>query len=377
MKRFEEKLNNMKFSENEKAELIKVLESMKQKNENKNILGVKRIIAVSAAAAAIMSVSAMALSLTGGQLGKYFESSSEASKEMLEQGLYKINRSESYNGWTVSLTDCVGDDTNVYIGIDVSAPEGTVLTIEEDPEAGFTFDDYEIKFSELGIFDDVRKSWGIRQLDDDNPNDNKVSMVFEISTYKPAIGKTVNIELGDFFDYWWSDRYTDQAVKHEKTELTEGIRGHKFKFDNVKLDYSDQTIRMAPDIPVEIFSGKAVLTNLEISPLSVTATVNGGSCDNHHYRAASRPELVSEAWGEEYTPDGTRYNDFCDYDLTIEFVMDDGTVYNYRRGGGSCEDDPQKGAYLTVNRTYDKLIDLSQLKSVIICGTEIKMENNM
>ena len=63
MKRFEEKLNNMKFSENEKAELIKVLESMKQKNENKNILGVKRIIAVSAAAAAIMSVSAMALSL--------------------------------------------------------------------------------------------------------------------------------------------------------------------------------------------------------------------------------------------------------------------------------------------------------------------------
>ncbi|MCD8036278.1 MAG: hypothetical protein LUE88_02700 [Clostridiales bacterium] len=84
---------------------------------------------------------------------------------------------------------------------------------------------------------------------------------------------------------------------------------------------------------------------------------------------------MAEAWGEENTPDGTRFNDFCDMDLTMEFVMKDGTVYEYRRGHGSCEDDPEAegGTYVEMNRTYDKFIDISQIQYVVVCGTEIEL----
>lgn len=366
---FNKEIDEIKFSEEEKKSLAERLRTAAEAENagKKPKRFYKRGIIAAAAAVAVMSVTAAAVGISGQNIKKYFGGSSEASELMLDKGTYQINRSETYNGWTVSLTDCAGDDSNLYIGIDVTAPEGTVL---ENYERYYHFDDYDISF---GLFDDIRSSWGVREVEDEDPTDNKLSFVFEIVTHEPVQGKTADIMLSDFIDWWWEDRYTENAVQHEGSELTEAVRGHKFKFKDVRLDYTNQTIRLEPNVPVEIFSGEATLTKLEISPISVTARIVGGSCDDHHNKAASRPELVAETWGEEYTPDGTRRNDFCDLDLTIEFVMKDGSVYDYRHGHGSCEDDPnaEGGTYIEMTRSYSKLIDISQIEYVVVCGTEV------
>ncbi len=355
-------IDEIKFSDEEKAALT---ERLKKAAGSGNASGkriYKRGFVAAAAAVAAMSVTVAAVGTSGQTVKKYFGGSSEAAETMLEDGTYQINQSRTYNGWTVTLTDCAGDDTNLYIGIDVAAPEGTVL----NNEYGYRFEDYDISF---GLFDYTKSSWGVREVEDEDISDNKVSFVYEISTGEPAEGKTVNITLGDFFEMQYSKEMEDWV----SSERTKSLSGHEFKFKNIKLDYTNQTIRLEPNVPVEIFSGEATLTKLEISPISVTARVSGGSCDDHHYRAASHPELVTEAWGEEYTPDGTRYNEFCDYDLTMEFVMKDGSVYEYKSGHGGCEDDPnaEGGSYVEMNRTYDKLIDISQIQYVVVCGTEI------
>ena len=38
-----------------------------------------------------------------------------------------VGKSVTVDGWTATITDCVGDDCTVYLGIEVEAPEGTVL----------------------------------------------------------------------------------------------------------------------------------------------------------------------------------------------------------------------------------------------------------
>ena len=50
----------------------------------------------------------------------------------MEDGIYRLDRSETYNGWTVTLEECMGDETSVYIWVDVTAPEGTRLTAPEN-----------------------------------------------------------------------------------------------------------------------------------------------------------------------------------------------------------------------------------------------------
>ena len=37
-----------------------------------------------------------------------------------------LNLSQAVDGWTMTLTDCIGDDNRLYVGIEVTAPEGTV-----------------------------------------------------------------------------------------------------------------------------------------------------------------------------------------------------------------------------------------------------------
>ncbi|MCD8036279.1 MAG: DUF4179 domain-containing protein [Clostridiales bacterium] len=254
-------MDDIKFSEEEKRDLTERLKTAAEAemNEEKPKRIHKRGFIVAAAAAAIMSVTAAAVGLSGQSINKYFAGSSLAAETMVPEGLYSINQSQSHNGWTVTLTDCAGDDSNLYIGIDVTAPEGTVLDHENH---GYQFDDYDISF---GLFDETRCSWGVRDVADDDPTDNKISFIFEITTYEPAQGKTADIMLGDFIDFMDSD-----------SEIIEAVKGYDFKFKNVKLDYTNQTIRLELNIPVEIFSGEATLTKLEISPISVTARVSGG-----------------------------------------------------------------------------------------------------
>ena len=81
---------------------------------------------IGAGAAAALTMGALAATVGGGLLG-YFEARTPEDQSALENGIDRLDRSESWNGWTVALTDCVGDNANSYVWVEVTAPEGTAL----------------------------------------------------------------------------------------------------------------------------------------------------------------------------------------------------------------------------------------------------------
>ena len=105
-----------------------------------------------------------------------------------------IGRSIEDGGWTVSITDCVGDESYCYIGVEVEAPEGTVLD-----------GDYYLMNAEFDS-DMLHKGNGggrdslLRPLPDDDPTDNKVRMVYTWSELGAGLsGARVRLRLTNFY----------------------------------------------------------------------------------------------------------------------------------------------------------------------------------
>ena len=72
------------------------------------------------------------------------------------QSAMELGQSITQNGWTMTLTDCVADDYNVYAGITLTAPEGTVLDWDE----GYHFDKWgSVKFPGLNLGCLLYTSW--------------------------------------------------------------------------------------------------------------------------------------------------------------------------------------------------------------------------
>ncbi|MFQ7854836.1 MAG: DUF4179 domain-containing protein [Flavonifractor plautii] len=64
-----------------------------------------------------------------------------------QQSAAELGQSVTKDGWTVTLTDCVGDDRNLWFGLEIAGPEGTVLDAEN-----YYIDWYECQFPGLYSF---------------------------------------------------------------------------------------------------------------------------------------------------------------------------------------------------------------------------------
>ena len=126
------------FTQEEKEQLTARLRQAAEQEDNmkdstkRAIRHTSHRLIIGVAVAAALTTGALAAAVGGGLMG-YFEARTPEDQSTLEEGIYQLNRSETYNGWTVELTDCIGDDTNGYVWVEVTAPEGTVL---QPPEGG-------------------------------------------------------------------------------------------------------------------------------------------------------------------------------------------------------------------------------------------------
>ncbi len=127
------------FTQEEKEQLTARLRQAAEQEDNmkdstkRAIRHTSHRLIIGVAVAAALTTGALAAAVGGGLMG-YFEARTPEDQSTLAEGIYQLNRSETYNGWTVELTDCIGDDSNVYLWVDVTAPEGTALT---PPEGGW------------------------------------------------------------------------------------------------------------------------------------------------------------------------------------------------------------------------------------------------
>ena len=316
------------------------------------------IAALAGAAALLMGAAAVAgLSPV---LEHYFAGTPTEELTLLGAGAAPLGLSQTYAGWTVTLTDCVGDDHNVYIGIQVEAPEGTVLELpDHSVNGGFSFETYLFDLEDPhGTY-----SWTLAQREDPDPSDNRLWYVLEANIVDP-FQRQATIELSDFYDFWyWPPEVSGSWQRQERSETTRAVQGHTFRFEDVPLDYADRTIRLSPNQEVQLLDGTATLTSVEISPITVGARVEGGACVRHHGAVPC---------------DGS-----CNDLIAITLHMKDGTQIQAGKSGvGGCSDDPEDastpyGAFIVSTYYYsdmgepDRFIDPAQVEAVEVCGAII------
>lgn len=287
------------FTPEEKLDLTARLEQAAELEENMTNATKRKIKRISGgmvfgiAAAAVMTVGALAAVLNPG-LHTWFDTTAPGASEVLESGIYRLDRSETCNGWTVTLDECVGDDSRVYIWVDVTAPEGTVLTVTEDQSLRVWF----------GM--DTQEPEDFYSLDaipDGDPTDNRASFLFKTVEPQNWRGQEVTVKLENLRAFDYEIEEPGMRMYHELSEITEAIQDHDWVFENVKLDYPDQTIRLEPQANISHPDGVITLSRLEISPLTLKMRLEGEGC-NALIRQISMFEDIP---GEVVTilPDGT------------------------------------------------------------------------
>lgn len=174
-----------------------------------------------------------------------------------------IGRSIEDGGWTVSITDCVGDESYCYIGVEVEAPEGTVLD-----------GDYYLMNAEFDS-DMLHKGNGggrdslLRPLPDDDPTDNKVRMVYAWSELGAGLsGARVRLRLTNFYeqlDYDW------EAHDWNKEYLCYG----QWDFGWMTVNFADNVrhIPLEEDLPIEGGDGLLLVDEVAVSPLGSPSTL--------------------------------------------------------------------------------------------------------
>ena len=381
------------FTQEEKEQLTaRLLKAAEQEDAMKDstkraIRHTSHRLIIGVAVAAALTTCALAAAMGGGLLG-YFEARTTEDQSALAEGIYQLNRSETYNGWTVSLTDCIGDDTNGYVWVDVTAPEGTVL---QAPGGGEFCSMYHLESPE------DRFGSSISALPDSDPQDNRISFCLELTSLNGDLrGQVVDLTLDPIVDVWWTDPGTSRAVQHRGSELTQAIRDHVWVFEEVALDFPDQAVRLTPNIQVPYLDGTATLTKVEITPLTTTVRIEGGSCYDHHGRAAAETadvsgELVIDAGSAgsiTLTEEDASTWFECWDALETTLVMKDGTTLAPPQisGGASCQDGVSNEFYQGVPYVEEKsryaenhflidprVIDPSQVDYILVCGVRVDL----
>ena len=355
----------------------------------------KKTIAVLAAAALLLTTCAFAaVTGLGRQVLDYFGVRQE-DEALFSQEWEPVGLSHTFqNGWTVDVNQMYTGLYSAAILVDVTAPEGTALT---PPEGGWISSSFQAELPE-----DVSAAMmtSLTALPDEDAGDNRISFCIMINAVSGDLrGKQVDITIEPITESWVTTGENGDLVFHEGGTLTEAIRDHKWVFEDVMLDYPDQTIRLEPHVEVPYLDGTATLTKVEISPLNTLVRIEGGSCYDHHNRLEDSPAVDSSGTEEVIEVDGftitvddgsgadAYWNDFICWDaLETALVMKDGAIVEpSKNGGGSgCQDGVSNDVYQGppyVERKFQyaessnapRVIDPSQVDYILVCGVRIDM----
>ena len=186
-------------------------------------------------------------------LGNFFKGDDEG----YGQSSGVVGRQGEHNGWKATVTDCVGDKYRAYIGIEVEAPEGTVL--DEGLYAMWVDNDFD-----TGGREERPYSYGGFA----DPTDHKVRLRYDwASSDGGANHVKLRLKLSDFHEnhgYLYEERNWDRET------LCEG----EWDFGWMDIDYTDSTIHLEPNVEIPGGDG-LVLTAADVSPLGIRLYYEG------------------------------------------------------------------------------------------------------
>lgn len=260
-----------------------------------------------------------------------------------------VGRAVENNGWTLSITDCVGDDYYVYLGMELEAPEGTVLDAPD-----YRFARFSASFTDSSLYG----TYDVMPLPDEDPTDNKLPLMWLLYSSQPGVnGSTVRLTVSDLGHRW------------DNGEAYQLDCGGTWDLGAVTVRYPDSVLRLTPGTPVEVpLEGPggvrtldAQVSRVEISPLALNVWISGEDLVLHH--GPDRPQ-----------PSETFY--FCDSTQEVLAFDADGQPIAMRAGmegmgGGGCSGYNESEGYIWLSCGFGGLMDVNRVAKIVVNGVEI------
>ncbi len=286
-----------------------------------------------AVAACLLATTALAAKVTGldRRLLEFLGAGEQT--EALIAGAQTVDKTVKNAGSSLTVREVLGDGNNLYILLNLTAPEGTVL------------DAYAYRFQDDFLDFEGRNEWqskGYTKLEDADSRDNSLDLVMHVITDGIPADGTVSLEFSDL----------ESAAGYGERYVPVDLPGTwKVSFP---LEYTDSSrSRSGMWEAVSLYGQEAAVTEVSVSPLSVT--VKGGSETMDEVVEAARAAGV-EGW----------------FPVTLRFK--DGTEFTTNSEAGDDFTSLTELRAFYTNWTFHKVIDPEQVESIEFFGVSIPLE---
>lgn len=341
MKRqYQKELDQIKLSEESKAALTRSLTAGERGSRTRIARRWARPVIAAAAVMCVLAVSVTAVTVISPVLEDYYQNS-----KGYQQSSVALGGSITKGGWTLALTDCVMDEYNLWIGFELTAPEGTVL----DCEDGYQWEEWGLTYLDIGA------SGHVEQVEDEDPADGAIRFIYK-ETYAMREGKSldgqwIKLTLGELYHSAWTGDALERVYDCEEV----------WSFP-ITLSLPEKVICLEPNLPVTTLGVEATITRVEVTPFGAYVYIEGDALKGHH------------SWVPRNAPDG--FYGCIEYQ-EITLYLTDGTAIPMTDGlsGSGCSGgtDASEPGYLHLARRGDTLIDMEQLDRISVCGMEIPL----
>lgn len=326
------------------ASKARILQEIEQGKDEKSVKAHRIFVATVAVAAAMMVAAA---AWAGNTLQGYW---GEKSIPVYEDYHQDLDTAVTQNGWKLTLDDCVSDDSYAYIGITMEAPQADM--IDEDA----TYQMFGRIYQHDSPEEIVAVASSVEMLENDNPDDGMLSFVMWLNLYSE------NHSFSGIYDFVF-----EYFVKCADDGSKILVQPDPWVIENVQIAPPNSVVTIDVNRTVPMLDGEATLTSLEISPLSLTVNLQGGSIygirDRENETVWARSGLSTALHSASLNmKDGSKI------DFTMSGTFDGIPV----RWAGNGALDREAGLVRT-KIEFDTLVDISQIESIEISGKVIPM----
>ncbi|SNS52791.1 protein of unknown function [Anaerovirgula multivorans] len=242
----------------------------------------------------------------------------------LSGGGMNVGISDENNGVTIEVVQTIGDANNLYILLDITAPEDKVIY------SNIGFDAFYLQVEGA-----TSHGYSFDMLDDDNENDNKATiLVYMDADEKINNGKMISLKFRDLRHYINGDWITD----------IEGEWNLEWK-----LDYEDISTKYTIGKKLMVDGETVNIDSISISPIALNVQISGSYIEEHD----SKPPETGTGELIQIT--------------AIE--LKDGTVLTQK--DASMWGSSMRGTKCVLNMQMKRLIDVDQIKSITLNDTKI------
>ncbi len=261
------------------------------------------------------------------RLSNYFGIEEEDGAALSGSGM-NVGVGAENGGVTIEAVQTIGDGNNMYILLDVTAPEGQKL----DPQSSF-------EMIYLRVDGATSMGYSCNIIEDDNPDDNRATFLFAMEANKKINDKSISIEFVN--------------LRHYVPDIGEMVIDQEGSWKlEWKLNYEDKAIAFPIGKELLIEGESVEVDSISISPIALNIEIRGDYIEESD--AAPREP------GEGDLIQITAIN------------LKDGTVLTEQDAASwGCS---IRGKEMILNMQMQKLLDVDQIKSVTLNDTEFELQ---